>query len=76
MDGQEELVRGGQFTAVTPRALRSVAAAGTDHNVLTRRLAGFGPSAITLVAPSVIVSGLEVRGAEEGGEKPPLLPRP
>jgi hypothetical protein len=58
------------------RALRSVAAAGTDRNVLTRRLAGFGPSAVTLVAPSVIVSGLEVRAAEEGGEKPPLLPRP
>jgi TldD protein len=75
-DGHEETVRGGRLAGVTARALRSVVAAGSDRNVLTRRLAGFGPAAVTIVAPSVLVTGLDVRPAEGGGEKPPLLPRP
>jgi len=31
---------------------------------------------VTVVAPSVIVTGLDVRSGDAGAEKPPLIPRP
>jgi predicted Zn-dependent protease len=76
VDGKEEVLRGGRFRGVTVRTLRSVAAAGADRNVATRRLSGGGPDAVTLVAPSVLVTGLDVLPNEGGAQKPPLLPRP
>jgi TldD protein len=75
-DGHEEMVRGGRIVSVTARTLRNIAAAGTDRNVLTRRLSGLGPAAMTVVAPSVLVTGLDVRPEEGGSEKPPLLGPP
>ena len=76
-DGREEIVRGGRFAAVTSRALRAVAAAGTDRNAVTRRLAGAGPAAVTVVAPSVLMRDVEVRADErDGTERPPLIPQP
>lgn len=75
-DGHEEVVRGGRIAGVTARALRNISAAGADRNVLTRRLAGPGPAAVTLVAPSILVTGLDVRPAEGSSEKPPLISRP
>ena len=76
LDGHEEVVRGGRIVGVTARTLRNVVAAGTDRNVMTRRLTGSGPAAVTLVVPSVLVSGLDVRPAEGNGEKPPLISQP
>jgi TldD protein len=75
-DGHEEVVRGGRIVGVTARTLRSIAAAGTDRNATTRRLAGFGLSAVTIVAPSLLVPALDVRAPEGGGEQAPLIPRP
>src|SRR5207249_3607432 len=75
-DGHEEVVRGGRFVGVTSRALRNVAAAGADRNAASRRLGGMGTSAVTVVAPSVIVTQLDVRPEEGTAEKPPLLARP
>jgi len=76
LDGHEEVVRGGRIAGVTARTLRTVAAAGTDRNAETRRLSGFGLAAVTIVAPSVLVPALDVRPAEGGAEKAPLIPRP
>ena len=76
LDGHEEAVRGGHLAGVTAHALRSIVAAGADRNVTTRRLTGLGPACVTVVAPSVIVTQFDVRPAEEGGGKPPLIPRP
>jgi predicted Zn-dependent protease len=75
-DGREEVIRGGRIVAVTARTLRDIDAAGTDRNVFTRRLAGFGPSAVTIVAPSVLITDLDVRPTEDNSEKPPLIPPP
>jgi predicted Zn-dependent protease len=76
-DGREEVIRGGRFAGVTARALRGIAATGADRNVLTRRLAGTGPAAVTIVAPSVLLRDVEVRATnQEGVERPPLLPQP
>jgi hypothetical protein len=75
VDGREEIVRGGRVMGVTARTLRSIAAAGTDRNAATRRLAG-GPAAVTIVAPSIIVTGLDVRPTPSVGERAPLIPRP
>jgi predicted Zn-dependent protease len=76
VDGREEVVRGGRLVGVVSRTLRNIAAAGSDRNVVTRRLGGSGTSAVTIVAPSVLVNGLDVRPAEVSPEKPPLIPRP
>jgi TldD protein len=76
VDGKEEVLRGGRFRGVTVRTLRSVVAAGTDRNAMTRRLAGAGPDAVTLVVPSVLVAGLDVLPTEGGAEKPRFIPRP
>jgi predicted Zn-dependent protease len=75
-DGHEEAVRGGHIAGVTAHALRSIVAVGADRNVTTRHLTGLGPACVTVVAPSVIVTQLDVRPTEGGGEKPPLIPRP
>jgi TldD protein len=75
-DGHEELLRGGRIVGVTARTLRNIAAAGTDRNAATRRLSPLGASAVTVVAPSIVVTGLDVRPDDSGAEKPPLIPRP
>jgi predicted Zn-dependent protease len=74
-DGREEIVRGGRLVGAVTRTLRNIAAAGSDRNVVTRRLAG-SASAVTIVAPSVLVTGLDVRPDEPTPEKPPLIPPP
>jgi predicted Zn-dependent protease len=76
VDGREELVRGGRLPGVTARTLRDVTAAGTDRSATTFRLSGLGPSAVTIVGPSLIVTRLDVRPAEAAADKPPLIPRP
>jgi hypothetical protein len=76
-DGREEVIRGGRFAGLTARALRGIAAAGSDRNTLTRRLGGPGPAAVTVVAPSILLRDVEVRVMVGGsGEGPPLLTRP
>jgi hypothetical protein len=76
LDGHEEVVRGGRIAGVTAHALRSIVAAGADRNMTTRRLGGLGAACVTVVAPSAIVTQLDVRPVEEGGEKAPLIARP
>jgi predicted Zn-dependent protease len=89
-DGREELVRGAWLTGVTLRNLRRVTAIGNDFAVFNYhqdpRIAGttlgaFGnaqggiPS--SLVAPSLLLEEMEVRGARPvGSRRPPLVPAP
>jgi predicted Zn-dependent protease len=75
-DGREEVLRGGRIVGVTARTLRNIAATGADRNAATRRLSPLGASAVTVVAPSIVVTGLDVRPADSSAEKPPLIPRP
>jgi len=67
---------GGHLAGVTAHTLRSIVAAGADRNVTTRRLSGMGAACVSVVAPSVIVTQLDLRPTEGGGEKAPLIPRP
>jgi hypothetical protein len=90
-DGREELLRGARLNGVTLRELRRVAAFGSDAQVynyflnVAAGLAGtslgaFGsaqggvPAAI--VAPSMLLEDVEVRGARGEPRRPPILPAP
>ncbi len=88
-DGHEELVRGARLTGLTSRALRSIAAAGSDDRVihlmlnpsfLGTALAPFGSAAsglpASVVAPSLLLDDVDVRGPHGGEQRPPLLPPP
>jgi predicted Zn-dependent protease len=89
-DGREELVRGAWLTGVTLRDFRNIAAIGDDHSVFTfhhdpqiigTALGSFGTaqSGLTssVVAPSLLLEEVEVRGYRPAGtRRPPLLPAP
>ncbi len=90
-DGREELVRGARLRGVNLRALRNLAGIGNDSAVFTfnqsqamglagTALAAFGtaqggiPSAV--VAPSLLLEEVEVRGARGEPRRLPLIPAP
>lgn len=80
-DGREELVRGAEFSGVTLRALRDVAAASRERYVYNFYnegpfLGARGEVAASIVCPSVLLSELELKKTKKKPEKPPYLPSP
>ena len=90
-DGREELVRGGLIQGLTLRSLRSLTAAGNDSSVYTymqNSADGFAGSALgafgsvqggipsTIVAPSILLDEVEIRGFHGEPRRLPLVPAP
>ena len=90
-DGHEELVRGAILTSLTARNLRNVLAIGSDNSVFSyaqsqdaeiagTALGAFGsaeggvPS--TVVAPSLLLEEVDVRGPHGEPRRMPLVPPP
>lgn len=90
-DGREELMRGGRIQALTLRSLRRLAAVGNDYTVFSyfqnpqpgfagTTLNAFGsaqggiPSAV--IAPSLLIEDVEIRGARGEPRRPPLVSAP
>jgi predicted Zn-dependent protease len=90
-DGREELVRGARITGFNTRSLRNVAAIGNDdfaYNYLQNQTAGVAGTSLgafgngqnglpaSVVAPSLLLEEVEVRGARGEAKRLPLLPEP
>ncbi len=90
-DGREEMVRGGVIDGLTLRSLRNMLAIGNDSAVYTymqnagggllgTALGSFGsveegiPS--TLIAPSILLDDVEIRGFHGEPRRLPLVPPP
>lgn len=75
--GEEELVRGIKFGGTPLISLDKIIAVGDDPKVFN----GFcgaesGAVPVGLVAPSILVSEIEIAKGPTGKEKPPILPPP
>jgi TldD protein len=90
-DGHEELVRGARIKSLDLRAFRSIAGIGNDFtafNFMQSATAGFAGTALatfgsallgipsSIVAPSVLLEDVEVRGFHGEPRRLPLLPVP
>lgn len=88
-DGREELVRGAWLAGLQLRALRNIAGVGDDYTVthffqdpqaLGTALATFssaqGGLPSSIVAPSLLLAEVEVRGARGQPRRPPIVPPP
>jgi hypothetical protein len=83
-DGREEPVRGLRFEGLDRRSLRDIVAAGTVHTRSFLAQPGgkpWGDGAthglpVTLTAPTVLLSEVELLPDEATSEKPPRLPSP
>lgn len=88
-DGHEELVRGALLTGLSLHSLRSIAGVGNDYTAFdffqnpsfaATALAPFGaaqdglPSSV--IAPSLLLEDVDVRGPHGGEQRPPLVPPP
>jgi TldD protein len=90
-DGREELVRGGHIEGLTLRSLRNMAAIGDDlavYQYMQNPAAGFAGTALgsfggaqggipsSLVAPSLLLEEVEIRGFHGEPRRLPLVPAP
>ena len=90
-DGHEELVRGAHIKGLDLRAFRSLAGIGSDFSVfnfMQNGVAGFAGSALdtfgsvedgipsSIVAPSLLLEDIEIRGYHGEPRRLPLLPIP
>lgn len=90
-DGREELVRGATLIGLKLATLRHIAAIGNDYtvfNFMQNQSLGFAGTALgafgnaqgglptSLVAPSLLLEEVDVRGARGEPHRPPLLPPP
>jgi predicted Zn-dependent protease len=90
-DGRESLIRGARLTGLTLRAIRNIAAVGNDataFDFMQSQQAGFAGTALaafgsadsgvpsTVIAPSLLLDDVEVRGARGEPERLPLVPPP
>jgi TldD protein len=90
-DGREELVRGGHIEGLTLRSLRNMLAIGDDLTVsdyMQNPAAGFAGTALgsfggaqggipsSIVAPSLLLEEVEVRGFHGEPRRLPLVPAP
>ena len=80
-DGRKELVRGFQFSALTPRALRDVVAAGNEtfvYNHLSTVVSAAGMELIptTIVSPALLFEDLDLKVDRGKTRKQPVLPSP
>ena len=80
-DGRLELVRGAEFSGVSLRALRDVAAASQERSVYDfyqpgLRHAGGGETPAAIVSPDVLISEMELKKTEKKPERLPYLGHP
>jgi predicted Zn-dependent protease len=90
-DGREELVRGGHIDGLTLRSLRNMLAIGDDlaiYNYTQNPAAGFAGTALgsfggiqggipsSVVAPSLLLEEVEIRGFHGEPRRLPLVPAP
>jgi TldD protein len=90
-DGHEELVRGAHITGLDVRAFRSIAGIGNDFSVfnfMQSGEAGFAGTALdtfgsvesgipsSIVAPSLLLEDVEIRGYHGEPRRLPILPIP
>ena len=90
-DGKESLIRGARLSGLTLRAVRNIAAVGNDataFDFMQSQQAGFAGTALaafgsadsgvpsTVIAPSLLLDDVEVRGARGEPERLPLVPPP
>ena len=90
-DGREELVRGGHIEGLTLRSLRNVLAIGSDLSVfdyMQNPAGGFAGTALgsfggaqggipsSIVAPSLLLEEVEIRGFHGEPRRLPLVPAP
>ena len=90
-DGREELVRGGHIEGLTLRSLRNMLAIGDDlavYDYMQNPAAGFAGTALgsfggaqggipsSIVAPSLLLEEVEVRGFHGEPRRLPLVPAP
>ncbi len=90
-DGREELVRGATIEGLAPRSLRNILGAGNDAAVFTymqNPADGFAGTALgafgsaeggipsTVVAPSILLEEVEIRGFRGEPRRTPLVPAP
>jgi TldD protein len=90
-DGHEELVRGAHIKGLDVRALRAIAGIGSDFtvsNFMQSAAAGFSGTALatfgsvqggipsSIIAPSLLLEDVEVRGFHGEPRRLPLLPVP
>lgn len=90
-DGRQELIRGARLSALTLRSLRNIAGIGNDPAVFhffqnpTPGFAGTSLNAFgsaqgglpsSVVAPSLLLEDVEVRGPRGEPRRPPLVPAP
>ncbi len=90
-DGREELMRGATLTGMKLRSLRNIAGIGNDYRAfqyMQSQAPGFAGTALSafgsaqggvptsVVAPSLLLEEVEVRGARGEPRRAPLLPAP
>jgi len=90
-DGREELIRGAKILGLNLRALRKIEGVGNDpvaYAFFQNQAPGFAGTALgafgsaqggipsTVIAPSLLLSDVEVRGARGEPRRPPLVPPP
>src|SRR5690242_9906055 len=90
-DGRLEMVRGARIIGLNTRMLRNLGGIGNDdfvYNYMQSQDSGFAGTALgafgsaqnglpaSLVAPSLLIEDLEVRGARGEAKRLPLLPPP
>ncbi len=90
-DGREEMIRGSRIIGLNTRMLRNLDGIGSDdfvYNYMQSQDAGFAGTALgafgsarnglpaSMVAPSILIDDLEVRGARGEPKRLPLLPPP
>jgi len=90
-DGREEMIRGSRIIGLNTRMLRNLGGIGSDdfvYNYMQSQDSGFAGTALgafgsaqnglpaSVVAPSLLIDDLEVRGARGEPKRLPLLPPP
>jgi TldD protein len=90
-DGREELVRGGHIEGLSLRSIRNILAVGDDlavYNYTQNPAAGFAGTALgsfggiqggipsSIVAPSLLLEEVEIRGFHGEPRRLPLVPAP
>ena len=90
-DGHEELVRGGMIQGLTLRSLRNILGVGDDETAYTymqNAAGGFAGTALgafgsaqggipsTVIAPSLLLDDMEIRGFHGEPRRLPLVPAP
>jgi predicted Zn-dependent protease len=76
-DRRTELIRGVELIGTPLNILENVAAAGDDPAVFNGTCgAESGNIAVSSVAPSILISKIEIQKSRQESRRPPILPPP